>query len=197
MKKLIIISAMALMAISATAQKGAFYLGLNNVGFINSNVPSIGTGVSIISQGDNGLTVYGFAPEIGYYLSDRVAIGGAIGFSGYTAKNDRGSGFNFGFSPYVRYFVHQGENFGFFLQGEVDFLRQEDEVGVSDNTLTSWGVGVIPGVSYALSSHFSVLASFGVLGYASIKQEGVDDAINTFGFNLDASTLNFSLRYTF
>jgi outer membrane protein len=198
MKKLFIISALALIAFNANAQQGAFYVGASNVGFIgNNDLPSIGTGIAIVSYGDQGATVYGIAPEFGYYVSDRVAIGTAIGFSGYTIKNDGGEGFNFGFSPYVRYFLHQGENFGFYLQGEFDFLRQENEVGANKNTLTSWGIGVVPGVSYALSSHFSVLASFGLLGYASQKEKGANDALNTFGLNLDASTLNFSLRYTF
>ncbi|MDR0691518.1 MAG: porin family protein [Prevotellaceae bacterium] len=197
MKKLFIISVMAFMAFTATAQQGAFYLGLSNISFLRSDLPNVGTGVGIVSQGDNGATGYGFAPEVGYYVSDRIAIGGIIGFSGYTIKNNGGDGFNFGFSPYVRFFLHQSENFGFYLQGELDFLHQTSEVGSAKNTVTTWGLGIAPGVSYALSSHFSVLASFGSLGYASQKVKDAPDATNTFGLSLDASTLNFSLRYTF
>jgi hypothetical protein len=199
MKKLIIISAMTLLALNATAQQGAFYLGLSNIGIRQTTVDNLnpGTGVAIVSIGEEGGTAYGLAPEIGYYVSDNVAIGGILGFSGYSLKNDRGNGFNFGISPYVRYFLHQGENFGFYLQGQVGFLHQKDEAGANENTVTTWGIGILPGVSYALSSNFSVLASFGALGYTSQKAKGASDATNTFGLSLDASTLNFSLRYTF
>jgi outer membrane protein len=198
MKKLIILSAMALMAFTATAQKGAFYIGASNISFFTPSnnsyeVNGLATGISNISYGDYSITSYGIAPELGYYVSDRVAIGGVIGFGGYSIKDSDDSGFGFEFSPYVRYFLYQGETFGFYLQGNVSILYQD----LNDAKLTTWGLGINPGVSYALSTHFSLSASFGVLGYLSQKAKGASDALNTFALNLDASTLNFSLRYTF
>lgn len=185
---------------NATAQQGSFYVGASNIG-VNHDGNYIGTGVSFISTGDNKTTLYGFAPELGYYVSDRVAIGGIIGISGSSIKDTKDKSFNFGISPYVRYFLHQGDNFGFYLQGGVDFLQEKSEdTYKGESTTTTWGVGLLPGVSYALSSHFSVLASFGTLGYTSneVKETGADNRTNnTFGLNLDASTLKFSLRYTF
>jgi outer membrane protein len=205
MKKLFIISAMAVMAFTANAQKGNFYVSASNINFFGSNNSEISTGFNIESFGKAKTTTYGFAPELGYHVSDRVAVGAALGFSGRTVKDSDEKKFNFGVNPYVRYFLHQSENFGFYLQGGVDFLqekREERDYSISEPTIkkrtfTTWGVSVVPGVSYALSSHFSLLASFGVLGYTSSKEKDAKDATNTFGLNLDASTLQFSLRYTF
>jgi outer membrane protein len=196
MKKLFIISALALIAFNANAQKGSFYVGASNISFINSEFDIVGTGISHMSQGSNGGTAYGIAPELGYYLSDNVILGGIIGFSGYTLENSAGSGFNFGFRPYVRYFLYKGEHFGFYLQGGIGFLHQKNEIGNAEKTVNTWDIAVLPGVSYALSSHFGISASFGQLGYESEKEKGTD-AMNTFGLNLNASTLNFTLSYTF
>jgi outer membrane protein len=203
MKKLLIFTAVALIAISANAQQGSLYVGLGNISFWDNGDGFTGTGIAVASQGDNSTTFYGLAPEIGYFLSDDLAIGTGIGIGGRSVKDDDNTYFSFEISPYVRYFIKRSDNFGFYLQGGFGFASTTNgkyrnaNGDLKDNTTTLFEIGVVPGVSYALSDNFSLTASFGQLGYSSSKAASADDALNVFGLSLDASTLQFGLFYTF
>jgi hypothetical protein len=192
MKKLLFFTLALVLGVSANAQKGSFYLGLNNIS-LWGGTDGIGTGVAFQSQGDYSATAYGIAPEIGYYVSNKVVVGAVLGIGGVSVKDANDNPFSFEISPYVRYFLHQIGNFGFYLQGGIDFAQ----LSYGDAKETNWGIGILPGVAYSLSNHFSLTASFGELGYASSKLDSAADATNTFGLRLDASTLKFGLAYKF
>jgi hypothetical protein len=197
MKKVLVFTAMVLIAMGAEAQKGSLYLGANNIRLLpfgqGSTANVVGTGFSVLSRGNASVTMYGIAPEIGYFVSDKWVIGGVFGVGGAAVKDAKDTYFSYAIRPYVRYFLHQNERFGFYLQGGFDF----ELLKYGSAKTTTWSAGILPGVSCALSSHFSVTAAFGKLGYQSQKESGASNATNTFALSLDASTLQLGLYYKF
>lgn len=190
MKKVLTLAIVALFAVSASAQEGSMYLGASGIGFWDE----VGTGFSYDknSIGDK-TTAFGIAPEFGYFFADNMAVGIIAGFN--YSKTDfeaggEGKEMYLRINPYLRYFLLQQGNFGLYLQGGVNYVRENES---KTNTI---GVGIIPGVSYAISPKFTATASFGNLGY---EYEKVDDAdaSSKFGLNLNSQSLIFSLSYNF
>lgn len=170
MKKLMMIAAMMIAAISVNAQ---VYVG-GSLGFS-----------SVKPEGGDSQTAFNINPEIGYGLSDNLAVGAVLGFDyakdSYTA---------FEISPYVRYKAIQWDNVNIFFDGAIDFTSYKPDGGES---ATAWGVGIKPGVEFKASDHISFVAHMGFLGYEDTHK------INnkkTFGLNLH-NDVTFGVYYNF
>lgn len=191
---------------SVSAQKGSMYLGASSISFWGDN--NIGTGFFYSQKGDISITSYGISPEFGYFISDKVAFGFIIGISGSKTENRYYYGymeddplfpgtvvekeFTFRFNPYTRYFLIREGSFGLYLQGGLNFEVE------TEGKFNKFGAFMNPGVSYAISSSFTATASFGNLGFQTIsEQDAYASTTYVFGLNLNMSTLNFSLSYTF
>ena len=147
MKKILAFAAMAVMALGAFAQD--MYVG-GQVGFWRNS-------------GDNE-TSFQILPEIGFNLSEKLAIGTTIG---YDYSYDDGRKLNLVvFNPYVRYTFFRNGNVSLFCDGGVDlgFGKAKYE-GESSDTAVTYGIGIKPGISYSLSDKFSLVAHVGFLGY--------------------------------
>jgi outer membrane protein len=199
MKKFLTLAVVALMAVSASAQKGSMYIGTSGIsawssdeeGYLNGS--NMLTGFSYSKSGDIKTTSFGLAPEFGYFITDNVAIGGSLGYT-YSKVDieDSDAVSAFGIAPYVRYFLIQSGNFGLYLQGGGQYSFVDD--GSDDNT-NYFNIGVLPGISYKFSDKFSATASFGWLGYENTKKG--DAKLDEFGLQLDGSSLKFGLYYNF
>jgi len=197
MKKLLALVVAALFAMNVSAEKGSMYGGLTGVGILEAMtegsafLPTVGTGLTVLSVGDYSATAWGLAPEFGYFVSDNLAIGGVIGIGGIIIKDNPGDNpFAFRFNPYARYFLVQDGNFGFYLQGGVDFMT---ETASKINVL---GIGINPGVSYNIGL-FTATAAFGFLGFETLGGDGISESVSVFGLDLNMATLNFGLSYNF
>jgi len=198
MKKLLALAIAILLAMSVNAQKGSRYLGLSSISFWGNN--NIGTGFSYTKKGETSTISYGISPEYGYFASDKFVLGLILGFSGSKTEGQYQyycygcessvveEKFTFRFNPYARCFLIQNGNFGLYLQSGFN-LEWEG----NSNKL---GLFILPGVSYALSSSFAATASFGNLGFQVISEPSYDVAYAV-GLNLNMSTLNLGLSYTF
>ncbi len=207
MKKFLSLALIAFFALSASAQKGSFYLGtsgMNPFGAasteVDTDVPFVFspmTGFSIINaEGDESLTSWGLAPEIGYFVSDNVAVG--LGLFYTSSSYDSGmSGVDaialntFGINPYVRYYlINKG---AFRMYGQADFVYASAKMDADGAESTDFfSIGVKPGISYNLSDRFAINATFGNLGYEDVK-----DNYSKFGLNLDMSSLKFGFTVSF
>ncbi len=190
MKKFLTLAVVALIAMSASAQKGSMYIGASSINF--SDQGDLGTGFIYAKSGDNKMTGFGITPEFGYFFEDNMAFGIMAGY-GYTKTELNGGDSKTStirINPYLRYFLNQSGNFGFYIQGGVNY---EYETEAKSNLI---GVNFMPGVSYAISPKFTATATFGNLGYEYFKQDGLD-AANGFGLNLKMSSLMFGLSYCF
>lgn len=148
-----------------------------------------GLGYSKAEVGDADGTEWSIRPEIGYTINDNWAVGVALSYTDIDIDGGLGNGNVFSISPYARWTFLRAGAFSVFADGAVEVERAKPDAGDSS---TGWGIAVKPGVAYAISDNFSVVAHVGALGYWDL-----DNDSKAYGLNLDTSDLSFSLYYSF
>lgn len=157
MKKVILVLVLAMMAFTAKAQ---LYVG-GGLGFV-------GTGAG---------AAFSIAPEVGYGFNDNMAAGASIGLgisSGLTQLS---------VDPYFRYYFAELGPVRFFGDAHFNFthIMQSGEPGVS-----TWGIGVRPGLAVDLTDRWSIVAHVASLGYYQ----------GTFQFTLNSGSI-LGVYYSF
>ena len=205
-------TALVLGAFTAQAQKGSLYIG-GQAGYNSSNTEVDTNGNSTTTRKANN---YSFSPEIGTFLSNQVQLGVGFTFSGSRLETPRGVGSSssvetsrYGGTVYSRYFFGEG-NFRPFLGLNASVLpgNSTAESGGVPNTTTKYntldlGANLNAGFAYGLNTRFTVVGSFGTLGFqrSTSKQDNSDVKITTTDFGLNANTLGnlftVGVYYTF
>lgn len=157
----------------------------------------VGGSVKAWRDGTEHVTTAAILPEIGYNLSDQWAVGTVIGWD-----HSHASDFNsnlFKVEPYARFTYLKSGIVGLFIDGGVDLgFGKTKENGESSDTAVTWGLGLKPGISLALTENFSFVAHFGFLGY-----KGANDAAKVaghpdeWGLNFSGNDLKIGFYYTF
>lgn len=142
------------------------------------------------------------APGLGYFVTENLAIEGAVGYtSGTTNEFD---GFNFvesknsgvGVVAGVKYFWTPANDFSLSLGGNVSYASIKSEFGNNEFTNKVIGVNVPVGLHYFVSDSFAITSAWGGLGYATSDNGGNGaEKTNSFEFNLDLSAISFGLLY--
>ncbi|WP_159802264.1 outer membrane beta-barrel protein [Flavobacterium sp. MK4S-17] len=202
MKK-ILLSAVALMAFGfANAQEET-----TGKGFSQGDVFISGS-LNFTSEktGDfktNGIIV---SPRAAYFVDNNIAVGLSLGFA--SSKGDvteEGDTFEvkttaFEIGAFGRYYFTPANDFSLFGQLNVAYATAKTEVDVVDTEVKVNGIniGVAPGISYFVSDHFALEATFGILGYTTVKPDfDGADSTDTFQIGLDLSDINFGVVYKF
>lgn len=191
MKKLMLVAAMMIAAISANAQ---VYVG-GGIGF-NSHDPG---------KGDSQ-TSFEVVPEIGYHLDDSWDLGIQFGYGESEADDDiklvdddakKVSAFTI--APYARYNFVKWNNVKLFLEGSIAYSNIKAEYNVGDDIKADvFKIGVAPGVSVNVGPKLTFITKVGWLGYESKKADyDGAEAVTDFGFNVSGQNLQFSLVYNF
>jgi len=148
------------------------------------------------NDSENSFTV---SPNLGYRINEHMVLVGAVGFTSGTTDKDlisetKTSGFGLGAE--LRYGWMSGDNVFWFLAPGVNFGSSKVTISDVDSKSTNFGIALRPGISYQMSDRWSVTSHFGRLAYDSKKDEG-EDAINTFGLNLNLDNIDFGLSFHF
>lgn len=108
---------------------------------------------------------------------------------------------------YSRYIVNPNQNLKFYLQPQLQYSKSKDvDSNLTDKTEEKISVNAIhafiqPGVAYALSDHWSILATFGSLSYAhgTVKADdpNLDDSFSLINVNTNLTSLQLGLEYRF
>lgn len=200
MKK-ILLSAVALMAFGfANAQEAA------TTGFSEGDVFITGSvGFGSEKTGDAKTNTFNFSPKAGYFVTSNIAVGVQLGFTSGkdTVETPAGdvenkqTGLEVG--AFGRYYFTPTRNFSFFGQLSAGYVtnKTEDE-GAPEYKENGINIGLAPGVSYFVSDHIAFEATFGILGYRTLKPD-VDgaDSTNTFNLGANFSDINFGMVYKF
>lgn len=174
MKKILVLlfAVMATMAVNAQ-----LYVG-GSVGFS-----------SVKPEGGKSVSTYKIMPEIGYNLSDNWAIGATLGYAKIEMNEELMKGFEI--APYVRYTFVKSDLLNLFVDGQVSFNSSKPD-GDGAESISTFGVGIKPGLAVNLSENISLIAKYGLLGYEKQK-----DGYSEFGLNVDASKIEFGFIYNF
>ena len=116
----------------------------------------------------------GFSPDLGYTVGD-WCFGSVLDL----AIQDGGAAFTA--TPYVEYYFWNSGPVSFFVEGGV---------GLTWDKVFSYNPYVAPGISFAISDHWSVLGHIGRLGYDSLTKS-LEFSISK------AASLSLGLYYSF
>ena len=188
MKKIMMVAALAVASLSASAQ---VYVagGVSFDSYKNENVSK------------DTKTTIALRPEIGYKLDDQISFGIGLGYSHSKQgdfKNDM-----FSIDPYLRYTFARWNNVSFFGEVGFGYKHTEETEEITNNVEAkskenSWYIGVKPGIAIDLTKNFTFLTKIGWLGYKSSKPD-VDGAKSSsdFGLKLSGEDIQFALQYNF
>lgn len=183
MKKILLVGALALSSLFASAQDG-----LQGVWFAGGNV-------TLSSSKDKATDIkteeYTVMPLLGKFITPSVAIGGALGFTHIGNDKNNGTGNSFIIQPLARKYWNIGGNFYFFGQAALPVeFGHENKDGSRKNT---FGVHAqfSPGFDLIVNDWFTVEASFTLLnaGYTRSKPK---DGKATDTWSLNGKTIGSS-----
>lgn len=184
MKKVILTAIAVLGFTFANAQTGGFSKG---DAFISGALT-----VGSEKTGDEKTNSFEIEPKVGYFVSENIAIGGKLG---YKTVKDVSDAFTVG--AFGRYYFTPASQFSVFGQAEIDYSNTKfKEYDVKTN---QFGANIGLGLSYFLSNHFAIEATWLGLGY-SVNDNGGNgvDKTNNFSFGTDLrNNVSFGVVYKF
>lgn len=197
MKKLFLMAAMMVATLAANAQ---VYVG-GGINF-SSSKPAY---VKVDGESEpDATTKFGILPEVGYKLDDKLSVGIALGYEHSKQGDVKTNGFSI--APYARYTFVKWNNIGLFGEAQFAYSNKKETESVDmgdgktmdvDKKSNGWSLGVRPGISIDLNEKLTFITKFGWLGYKSEKPSDAkgQKASSDFGFDVDATNLQFSLLF--
>lgn len=169
----------------------------------------VGGEVGLWRNTDDNHTSFTIAPQVGYNINDKWALGLEFLYNHEYKDGLKGDGA--GVAPYARYTVAKAGPVSFLLDGGVGFMtyKAKYEGKYSDyesDSYNAWQIGISPAVKVSLTKKVDFIASLGFLGYRDN-----DDIIDTdgdkvsapafgekgFGFSFSSNDLKFGVVYNF
>lgn len=222
MKKILFISLIALMSgshLMAQVEEGTLLIG-GTVGFsVSSSETNVDDGSGDNTTDGPTTTFFEISPWAGYLLTEDLAVILGIGYSSETEKSTYDD-FNgdehtvtdkstlFTVAPGIRYYYVHLEDTHLWAQLSVPVgfgsMTEEDKVGGSTTSFTSdistFGVGITPGVTINIGEICGLEASYGFLGFNSYQSSSeVGSTTTTYksgSFGLQwAETFNFGIVF--
>lgn len=201
MKK-VLLSAIAVMAFGfANAQD------VPTTGFSQGDVFITGSvGFGSEKTGDFKTNTFNISPKAGYFVTNNIALGVQLGYTTVKDTEDTPLGeteektTDLQIGAFGRYYFTPARNFSFFGQLSAGYLSSKTETSPGGGEVKSDGVNVAlaPGISYFVSDHIALEATFGILGYRTTKPDfdGAESTDN-FDFGVNFSDINFGIVYKF
>jgi hypothetical protein len=144
------------------------------------------------SNGNSKMESYYFAPEIGYYFTDKIAFGLSAIYSYSYKTQTNGSSYNnssnitssssvkiesYTISPLMRYSIPINDKFYFNVNISLPYKNSKNIYnspyynGPLQTSSKSFGIQVSPSFQYFLKNNIALLANIGSLEYISTKEE--------------------------
>lgn len=176
-------------------------IAVMSFGFANAQTTGFSKGDSFISgafnigsekTGDSKSNAFTLVPSVGYFASENIAIGAKLGFGSYKENTIKTNAFKAG--AFGRYYFTPASQFSVFGQANLDFTSNK----TGDLKSNAIGVNVGLGLSYFLSNHFAIEATWAGLGYSVDNNGGHGaDKTNSFGLGTDLTDVSFGVIYKF
>lgn len=176
-------------------------------GFSNGDMFLTGSlGYSSSKTGEFKSNEFTISARFGYFVTNNIVIGPQLSYMDGTSNefdpiiggpvDVDTSAFEAG--AFGRYYFTPSRNFSFFGQLEVAYATAKSETGFGEFKANGFGFELAPGISYFVSDHIAFEATFGALGYNTVKPD-VDgaDSTDTFELGADFTQINFGMVYKF
>jgi len=201
-------------AMSSFAQtsKGTLFLG-GGLGFTSTSEKEKTSNST--TDGDKNFS-YSINPGVGYFISDKLALGLDFGFRGNNTTTTQGiidpeeielKSTLLNVTPYARYYWMVGDNFGFTGTLGIGIGSGSTKTSTNSNTTTTskistLEVGLRPGIVFFPTSKVGLEANFGFVGFSSFTDKNPNDSSNktitsSFGLNANTITPTFSLGFRY
>lgn len=195
MKKVMLMVAFMVAAVAASAQ---VYIG-GGIGFSTEKA-----GYQNGDPEPDAVTRFHLNPEVGYNLSDKLAVGIGLGVDYGKQGDTKTTGFEI--APYARWTFVKWNRVSLFLDGGLaygfDKTKREYDNGretvSTENKDAYFKIGVKPGLRVDITDHLAFMTRLGWFGYECIMLDG-DDMNNgsRFGLDVNGENLTFGLLYSF
>lgn len=149
------------------------------------------------NEGPKSFTFY-FNPSVGYMFNDNIGAGIVLGFSTITVKEKelneelKGTLNSFSVSPYFRYVFANFGDIDLYADAMFTYSYAKTKGNAANTTVdinktNTWGVSVVPGISYSLTDNILFYSNLNLLqlGYQSIKETEFGDVTD-----LDVETID-------
>lgn len=176
MKRLLLVVAVVLAALSAQAQE--MYLG---------------GGISLWRNTDLDKTSFSITPDFGYNLNEKWAVGGELALAFNEYENEWGvKSTAFAIAPYARYSFYENKIVRLFLDMGLGFSTYKPK---HHENINGFEIGVKPGMAIKLNDHFSFITKVGFAGYRDDYYRGMGE--NGFGVTLEGENISIGIDYEF
>jgi opacity protein-like surface antigen len=171
-------------------------------GFSKGNVFLSG-GLSFGSDttGDEKSSSFTFAPAVGFFVAEKIAVGVRFDITSGKEENPPATDVkttNFTGEVFGRYYFTPASKFSVFAELAAGIGSNKTTVGPIDAKSQTFGVNAGAGINYFVSNHWSIEAGWAGLGFNSDDNGGNGaEKTNSFGLNVDLSSINFGLNYKF
>lgn len=185
-------------------------------GFTKGSVFLSGSaGFSSKTFGDEKENTFNFSPRVGFFVSNNIAIGIALGFEGTKTEEFNGPSFDeittsdFSIGAFGRYYFTPASKFSVFgelgfnvVSGKIEFDSTIGNTTVSSEfKANGFNIGLAPGVSYFISDSWALEAKWGMLSYNTTEPDApagfTSESTDTFSLGLDLDDLSLGLVYKF
>lgn len=164
----------------AQIQKGDVQLG-GNAGFLKSDT------------GNSEQTTFTLAPKAGFFLSDLTSLGFTLAYQNREVNNSNSNLFQIG--AYSRFHKMVSEQFYLYLQPSLSFGFGKNDGTNAD--ITTFDIGITPGMTYFLSPKFAVEMNVANLFYRSEKEEVANNEQTNkiYGLNMNLNSIMLGFSY--
>ena len=144
----------------------------------------VGGSLGFWHNDDADATSYSVFPEVGYVLTDQVAIGADFGYASNKANGVKNTAFVI--APYVRYGFLSNEVVSLFVDATAGYAKWDKP------DTDGFQAGIKPGVIVKLTDQFSLVTKLGFAGYRDDYDSPIDrEGGNGFGLSLAGRDLSF------
>lgn len=192
MKKVMLTAALAIFTFAgASAQESGNGYQKGDV-FVSGAV-----GFSSQESGAVESSTFKIMPQVGFFVNENIALGAHLGYQNATAETagvDTEDINTISVGVFGRYYFLPTHKFSIFGQLGVDYLSMENDL--TNTNADGFGVALAPGISYFLSNHFALEATFGILEYQSVSPDG-GESTDAFNFGVDSDNIKLGIVYKF
>ncbi|MFQ3213463.1 MAG: hypothetical protein ACJAT1_002382 [Marivirga sp.] len=209
MKKAILLMTIAFLSYNVSAQTSAGSLFAGGTLQFSTRGGEQSVGANSVEK--STFTTFSFAPRVGYFISDQIAIGAGVGYN-MTKDTDPDGDYSstnyIDFSPFARYYMPVNELVNFYGQGAIG-IASGGSKAVTNNTevdtgdIFAFNVGVRAGIALFPSEHINIDLGFNIIGFNRMKNTNpvtdpaVEDVTNTFTFGFSTFSPSIGINYFF